>query len=114
MGTNYYAVKNRPTTSVPIHIGKSSWGWRFLFEVQNDKWNDPPVVWSNYEEVREWLYKHTVEDKTYAIVDEYDRVVSFDEFFDMVEEKQSENNPDDFRYGIRNENGYRFDEHEFC
>ena len=43
----------------------------------------------------------------------YDRVVTFDDFFEMVEEKQSEDNPDNFRYGIRNENGYRFDEHEF-
>ena len=113
MGTNYYAVKNRPSLSAPIHIGKSSAGWRFLFQTQDDKWNDPPVAWSNYEEVREWLYKHVVEDKTYVILDEYDEVVSFDEFFRMVEEKQGEDDPDNFAYGVCNVNGYRFDEHEF-
>lgn len=31
MGTNYYLVKNRPSVSEPLHIGKSSAGWRFLF-----------------------------------------------------------------------------------
>lgn len=110
MGTNYYAVMNRPTISQPIHIGKSSIGWKFLFRTQKDIWND--IVWNTYEQVYEWLYRHTVESDEYVIVNEYDEVVSFDEFIKLVEDKQNTNNPDDFRY-VRNVNGYRFYDSDF-
>ena len=113
MGTNYYAVRNRPTTSEPIHIGKSSIGWKFLFQSHNDTWDEPPVVWNAYDQVYEWLYKHTVESDEFVIMDEYDRIVSFDEFISWVENKQKENNPDDFTYA-KNVNGYRFTDNEFC
>ena len=116
MGTNYYAVKNRPSVCGIIHIGKSSAGWMFLFQTQNDKWNDPPVAWNSFDEVREWLYKYTVERQDYVIMDEYDEIIPFDDFLALVESKQENyaDNPDNFRYGVRNVNGYRFDEHEFC
>lgn len=113
MGTNYYAVRTRPTTQDPIHIGKSSIGWKFNFQCQNEKWMDPPVVWNTYEQVYEWLYKNTVESDSYVIIDEYDEVISFDDFIKKVELKQQENNPDDFTYA-RNVNGYRFSDGEFC
>lgn len=77
MGKNYYAVRTRPTVNEPIHIGKYSGGWLFLFSVQNDEWNDPPVVWHTYEQVKEWLKKHTVDSKEYVILDEYDQEISF-------------------------------------
>lgn len=35
MGTNYYAVKKKPTIAEPLHIGKSSCGWKFLFHEVN-------------------------------------------------------------------------------
>mgnify|MGYP007011216904 CR=1 FL=1 len=35
MGTNYYAVKKKPTIREPLHIGKSSAGWKFLFHEVN-------------------------------------------------------------------------------
>lgn len=113
MGTNYYAVRNRPTTEEPIHIGKSSIGWKFCFQTQNEKWNEPPVVWNTYDQVYEWLHKYTVESDLYVIIDEYDEIISFDDFVALVEKKQSENNPDDFTYA-KNVNGYRFSEGEFC
>ena len=113
MGTNYYAVRNRPTTEEPIHIGKSSMGWKFNFQSQNKKWCEPPVVWNTYDQVYEWLYKNTVESDSYVIIDEYDEIISFDDFVALVEKKQSENNPDDFTYS-KNVNGYRFCDEEFC
>lgn len=113
MGTNYYAVRNRPTTEEPIHIGKSSLGWKFNFQTQNEKWNEPPVVWNTYDQVYEWLHKYTVESDLYVIIDEYDEIISFDDFVALVEKKQSENNPDDFTYS-KNVNGYRFSDGEFC
>ena len=116
MGTNYYAVRNRPTVNTPIHIGKSSAGWLFNFQSQNDRWSEPTVIWNTYEQVKAWLYKHTVLDKDFVIMNEYDEIVSFDNFFELVDDKQEDtgnkNNPDNFRYA-RNVNGYRFTDEEF-
>lgn len=112
MGTNYYAVRTRPTTDYPIHIGKSSIGWKFLFQAQHENWNEPPVVWDTFDQVYEWLYKYTVESGSYVIIDEYDEVISFEDFIEMVEDKQSVENPDNFTYN-NNVNGYRFADGEF-
>ena len=51
MGTNYYAVSKKPTVAEPIHIGKSSAGWTFAIQEQNN----PPAVWHSYGEVMQWL-----------------------------------------------------------
>ena len=116
MGTNYYAVRNRPTTEDPIHIGKSSYGWMFLFCRHNDQWHDPPIVWSTYKQVKEWLKKYTVDKKDYVIIDEYDEVHTLEEFTKMVDEKQKDpnvkKNPDNFRYSD-NVDGYRFTDGPF-
>jgi len=112
MGTNYYAVRNRPSIEEPIHIGKSSYGWKFLFHEFHDTWHDPPIVWEKFEDVRDWLKKYTVDSKDFVIMDEYDRIVSYDELMDLVATKQLEDNADDFRYN-KNVNGYRFMEGEF-
>ena len=115
MGTNYYVVPNRPSINEPIHIGKSSMGWKFLFQDVDEPYREVPVVWHCYEEVEDWLYRHTVESEQYVIIDEYDEIVSFDDFIKLVERKQEQfkDNPDNFRYG-RNVNGYRFADGEFC
>ena len=114
MGTNYYVVPNRPSVVEPIHIGKSSVGWMFLFHDVDELYYDVPIVWHSYEEVKDWLYKYTVEFKSYVIINEYDEIISFDDFIELVEYKQQfKDNPDNFTY-CRNVNGYRFDEREFC
>lgn len=101
----------------PIHIGKSSGGWLFCFQTQNDKWNDPPVVWNSYPQVYDWLKKNVVETEKYVIMNEYDEIVPFDEFIDMVQWKQNDevcrSNPDNFSYS-RNVDGYRFADEDFC
>lgn len=117
MGTNYYLVKNRPTVLEPIHIGKSSAGWLFLFQAQHEKWNDPPVVWETYNQVKETLKALTVDSTDYVIMNEYDEIVSFDDFFDLVDTKQrdkhNQENKDNFSYHTRNIDGYRFTDDEF-
>lgn len=117
MGINYYLVKNGPTCGSPIHIGKSSCGWLFSFQAQNERWNDPPVIWNTYSQVKDCLRKMTVESTDYAIVDEYDEVIPYEKFVEMVDEKQADeynqNNPDNFTYS-RNVDGYRFSDEEFC
>jgi hypothetical protein len=117
MGTNYYAVKNRPSVSEPIHIGKSSAGWLFCFQAHNDTWEKPPVVWNTYAQVKAWLYKHTVEEKDFVIMDEYDEIIPYETFVQMVDKKQADehnqSNPDNFSYS-RNVDGYRFSDGNFC
>lgn len=82
------------------------------FEAHNDVYNEPPVVWNTYNQVMRWLHVHVVVNKEYVILDEYDDVVSFDNFKEIVEEKQKEENPDIFSYS-RNVDGYRFTDGEF-
>lgn len=117
MGTNYYAVRNKPTTQDPIHIGKSSAGWLFSFQSQNARWEKPPVVWNTYDQVKTWLKKHTVDTKEFVILDEYDKIISFDDFVEMVDTLQNDEwckgNEHNFDYS-RNVDGYRFTDEEFC
>lgn len=116
MGTNYYVVKNRPSCSEPIHIGKSSIGWLFNFQTQNITCGDTPVIWNSYPEVKDWLYKNTVENPLYAIVDEYDEIIPYEDFVDLIYRKQNNKrnlkNPDNFTYS-KNVDGYRFTDKEF-
>ena len=117
MGTNYYLVKNGPTCGTPIHIGKSSFGWLFSFQTQNEKWNEPPIIWNTYGQVKDTLKRMTVDSDKYAIVDEYDEIIPYDAFIKMVDEKQNDphnrKNKDNFAYA-RNVDGYRFTDEEFC
>lgn len=117
MGTNYYVVRNRPTTQSPVHIGKSSIGWFFNFQTQNERWYEPPIVWNTFKQVKEWLKKYTVDSKEYVIIDEYDEIISMDDFLEMVERKQNDphaiENPDNFTYS-KNVDGYRFTDDDFC
>lgn len=109
MGTNYYLVKNRPSTDSGLHIGKSSLGWRFLFHKLPIWETDKPL--NTFEQWRDYL-KETTESGNYVIMNEYDEVVSLDDFLKMVANKQNENKPDMFEY-CENVNGYRFASGEF-
>ena len=116
MGTNYYVVPNRPSIAEPIHIGKSSMGWMFLFQDANEPYRDVPIVWHSYDEVKDWLHKHAYSNADdYVIINEYDEIVPFHDFIDMIEHKQEQfkDNPDNFTH-CRNVNGYRFEDREFC
>lgn len=117
MGTNYYAVRNRPTIEEPIHIGKSSAGWLFDFQTQNNQCSDIPVVWNTFNQVKDWLKKYTVDQTDYVIINEYDEIVPYNDFIELVNQKQLDahckSNPDNFKYS-RNVDGYRFSDDEFC
>ena len=111
MGCNYYAVKKKPSIKKePLHIGKSSAGWKFLFQGYQDKemnWNEPPL---NINSIEDW--KEYLKNDELVILDEEDNELSYDDFFKLVEKKQKENNPDDFTYSA-NINGYRFSYNDF-
>jgi len=109
MGTNYYLVKNRPSTDSGLHIGKASFGWRFLFHKPPIWETDKPL--NTFEQWRDYL-KETTESGTHVILNEYDEIVSLDDFLKLVEIKQNEDNPDMFKY-CENVNGYRFASGDF-
>lgn len=115
MGTNYYVVPNRPSIAEPIHIGKSSMGWMFLFQDVCEPYRNVPVIWHSYDEVEDWLHQNTVDSNDYVIINEYDEIIPFDDFIELVARKQEQfkDNPDNFTH-CRNVNGYRFEEGEFC
>lgn len=108
MGTNYFAVKNRPSCMEPIHIGKASVGWKFLFAEHNGM-NDHEVEWHNFKEVKEWLIENVLESRCYVIVDECDDIVGYDRLMELIEFKQHtcKDNPDNFT-NAENRCGYRF------
>lgn len=109
MGTNYYLVKNRPSINGGLHIGKSSAGWRFLFNKPSIWEVDKPL--NTFEQWRDYL-KECTDSGSHVIMDEYDNVIPYENFIKMVEEKQKENNPNMFQC-CENVNGYRFANGEF-
>lgn len=110
MGTNYYLVKNKPTTKSPLHIGKSSIGWRFLF-YKPYHWETEPFQINTFEQWSDYL-KEKVTSGECVIMDEYDKTISLYDFLEMVKCKQTIHSPDQFDY-CENVNGYRFSQEEF-
>ena len=94
MGTNYYAEGT--------HIGKSSAGWLFLFH-KTDTFTD----WSSVKELL----------KGKRIENENGEEVSYGDFVAMVEEIQKDpeciDNPENYKWGVENIDGYRFLEGDF-
>lgn len=100
MGTNYYGKKMPETKDIDnvilkirnneledaktileqlinkttIHIGKASSGWKFVFDA-NEK------TFYTFEEYKEYL-------KEYVITSEYGKIISHNEFWELVEKKQ--------------------------
>jgi hypothetical protein len=113
MGTNYYAIQNKVSLhNRVIHIGKSSAGWKFLFQGYQHYGNPDGYMYDdlNINSVDDW--KKFLDTDEYVILDEYDKQISYDDFFKLVEEKQSEENPDNFS-DCANINGYRFSYRDF-
>ena len=104
MGTNYYAISNKPTVHHnKIHIGKASCGWRFLLHYCDE--------FKSMNELKDFFDKH-VRSGEYVIMDEYEDVISPDDMLGYIEQKQQDTNVDDFKYAM-NIDGYRFSEGEF-
>ena len=109
MGTNYYVVRRKPSIREPLHIGKSSAGWKFLFHEIN-KYNgfDHNLEIHTFEQ---WKY-FLENNKDILILNEYDEEVNVKEFLELVKEKQKEENKRNFEH-CKNINGYRFSDSDF-
>ena len=81
MGTNYYAYRNvckycgRPENV--LHIGKNSYGWQFNFKGYNDQGIDSAKDW--------WKILQDA-----IIKDEYERIISYDDFRQIVLDARKE------------------------
>lgn len=110
MGTNYYLVKNSATVRPPLHIGKSSAGWKFIFRKYEDLEREgyEEEYFNSIENVNDWksFLEHKTTNDNYLIMTEYDDQVSLDDFWNKVEEKQKE----------KSECGYiiHIGEYDFC
>jgi|WetSurMetagenome_2_1015567.scaffolds.fasta_scaffold11064_4 hypothetical protein len=79
MGTNYYLEYDKCKKcgrADSIHIGKSSAGWKFLFQ----------KIPGKAESFPQWVY--LLQKGT--ITDEYDKEHTFKEFLELVKSKQCE------------------------
>ena len=89
------------------HIGKSSWGWLFNFQDQDE--------WHSYSQFKSYITnKENMKDK--IIIDEYNEEISPEEMLQIIDDKQKDernlSNPDNFHY-CRNVDGYRFSSGDF-
>ena len=89
------------------HIGKSSWGWLFNFQDQDE--------WHSYEQFKNYITnKDNMKDK--IIINEYNEKLTPKEMLKIIDDKQKDkrnhNNPDNFHY-CRNVDGYRFSSGDF-
>lgn len=69
-------VKTMLESFEEIHIGKSSAGWKFLFNGNNQEWK-------TIQEYKDWI-------EQYQIYDEYGTSYSHEAFWAMIESKQNE------------------------
>lgn len=107
MGTNYYTTLNNCDKCArydQIHLGKSSGGWQFSFQYNGGKF------YKNIPEMKKWL-------KGKEIKDEYDDIISYKDFWKMVEEKQKEINNHALSFASHGSEqvigGYSFSDCEF-
>ncbi len=119
MGTNYYIRSKvpppcecckRPYEAAELHIGKSSAGWKFNFRGYDGRDGDdlPHGIICTAKRWREITSQ-------FEIVDEYNKIVPFGAFWEMVESKQdglsmSEEEPKFFQ---KDDDGYEFSFREF-
>lgn len=100
MGTNYYTKINNCGHCGrfdEIHLGKSSFGWQFSFQYNGGKF------YKNVPEMKEWL-------KDKEIKDEYGKVVSHKEFWDMVAIKQTAQNKNHALEAIKSDKSSYYEE----
>jgi hypothetical protein len=104
MGTNYYCYDNSEKCpncehgSISVHLGKSSYGWKFLLNYNDGKY---------YETFRE--FQIFIKDK--IILDEYDNEVENEYLIEKIKSKQNDKSHNDFfSYDefYRDSDGYEF------
>ncbi len=108
MGTNYYAVKKKPSIDRAIHIGKLSWGWLFCFQDSE--------YFHTYPQFKQFV-EEKINTGEYVIIDEYDCEIQPYDFIKMIDKTQKDphrlKNPENFMHHVKNIDGYRFLDGDF-
>lgn len=122
MGTNYYLrysdkvfenatdfflrKKDEIQENSTIHIGKSSCGWRFMFQ-------ELTIGEEVINTFAQW--EKLINQDDYEIIDEYGRIRDKFEFFTLVENKQNEECHLDYGYygQYLSKDGYDFSDSDF-
>ena len=105
MGTNYYFRYNicdSCNSYKERHLGKNSFGWKFVFKSYPNH-HDRPVIKS----IHDWEQFFEEHPKG-KIFDEYGREHSLKEFWDMVETKQKD------KHQLYNRTDWMDGEYVFC
>lgn len=79
-------VSEVQSLSPKIHIGKQSYGWQFIFNANRFRYYQP-----NKEDIDKFL-----RDENMVFVDEYDKVVSVDDFWEMVDKNKEKMNNEEY------------------
>lgn len=108
MGTNYY-LKSQPCESCgqcqnPLHIGKSSVGWRFLFRSYTF-----PLHINCFDD---WLLE--LKNNKKLIYNEYNEKIDLYQLLELIESKRNgKSNANRNRSFFQDEKGYDFCSNEF-
>ena len=90
MGTNYYLYgdicKCCGKADTIYHIGKSSAGWQFLFQAYEFEEGRQPEI----KTIEDW--KVLLFNEHYEIWDEYDGVWDVNDFWNLIQNKQNNEN----------------------
>ena len=102
MGTNYYIKPDKckvcGRSDNYIHLGKSSYGWKFAFNLNGARF------YKNVTEMKKWLRGKRIED-------EYGKPITKKAFWNMIAEKQKIVDPEETDAIVID--GYKFYDHEF-
>jgi hypothetical protein len=83
-----------------IHIGKSSYGWKFSFSADR------------HPNFKSW--KKELESTTYKIQDEYGETITLKELLLIIESKQKGEYLKEFQWEYLDEDGYRMIKGDYC
>jgi hypothetical protein len=103
MGVNYYIRENYCKGCGRYdrrHIGKSSFGWKFLFS-------------TDLGETKKKIMKILNKNK-HNIIDEYGNIISLSYLKNLIKKKQTENSHNNDGYHYEDCDGYDFSAHWFC
>lgn len=130
MGMNYYAKISKKQKDIinnnscisdlakycvnkfTLHIGKSSWGWRFMFQVQEVFTKGESVTLDTFAKWKKFINREDIE-----VFNENNELVDKKWFINFIQEKQCEAHPNEndntYCHDFESSDGYRMCDIDF-
>lgn len=130
MGMNYYARISKKQKDIinsnscisdlakycvnkfNLHIGKSSWGWRFMFQVQEIFVKGESVVLDTFAKWKKFVNRDDID-----VFNEDNEIVDKKWFINFIQEKQNEVHPNEYDntccHDFESSDGYRMCDIDF-